>query len=106
MSLLKIDVEGFEKYVIEGTADILSRTQCVFFEASDSLFKRYGYDVHDVCCVLRDMQFDVYGILNNRTTKPMGDSDFVTSVPNLVATKSISRFLERTNYNTEMLTSI
>jgi FkbM family methyltransferase len=99
VNLLKIDVEGFEKFVIEGASDILSKTQCVFFEASDSLFKRFGYDVYDLCSVLKDMQFDIYGIFNDQIKKFVKDSEIISSVPNLIATKSISRFLERTNYN-------
>jgi FkbM family methyltransferase len=99
VSLLKIDVEGFEKFVIEGATDILAKTQCVFFEASNLLFKRYGYDVFDLCCVLKDMRFDVYGIFNDQIIEHINNSEIITSVSNLVATKSISRFLERTNYN-------
>ena len=50
-ALLKIDVEGFEKFVLMGASGLLERTRCVYFEAWDQHFAKHGYlfsEVHDL----------------------------------------------------------
>jgi len=49
--LLKVDVEGYEKFVFEGARKTLDRTQYIYFEAKESHFNDLGYtfaDLHDV----------------------------------------------------------
>jgi FkbM family methyltransferase len=52
VALLKIDVEGYERYVLAGAQDTLRRTDCVFFEAYESAFARFGYSTPDLLEVL------------------------------------------------------
>jgi FkbM family methyltransferase len=60
IKLIKIDVEGFEKFVIEGAEEVLQKTSMVFFESWDQSFKGYGYTAADVITLLESMQFRVY----------------------------------------------
>lgn len=60
IALLKIDVEGYECFVLEGAESTLSRTTCVFIEAWDELTLRYGYRAADVLEMLRRKGFHVF----------------------------------------------
>ena len=62
IALLKIDVEGFEKFVIDGTPEILSRCGCVYFESCDDHFSQYGYSTDDLLKILTSYGFSIYKI--------------------------------------------
>ena len=48
IQLLKIDVEGYEKFVLEGAPQTLERVSCIYFESYERHFSRYGYSCCDV----------------------------------------------------------
>jgi FkbM family methyltransferase len=58
--LLKIDVEGFELFVLRGAPKLLARTDCVYFECGEEGYGRYGYRVADVTRLLQGAGFSVY----------------------------------------------
>ncbi|HHM06439.1 MAG TPA: FkbM family methyltransferase, partial [Gammaproteobacteria bacterium] len=60
IALLKIDVEGFERFVLQGARELLARTQCVFFESWDEHFHRYGYTTADLVADLRAQGFTLF----------------------------------------------
>jgi len=95
IDLLKIDVEGYEKFVMEGASDILSRTRCVYFESHDVSFAEFDYTPADLLRILIDQGFAIYRI----------QDDMVTTVPedhqspvceNLIAVRNLDEFLSRT----------
>ena len=66
VALLKIDVEGYERFVLAGAPDTLRRTDCVFFEAYESAFARFGYATTDllealVAAGFHPLRFDEHG---------------------------------------------
>ena len=60
IALLKIDVEGYERFVLAGAADTLRRTDCVFFEAFDTTFAQFGYSTADLLEMLAATGFMPY----------------------------------------------
>lgn len=60
VNLLKIDVEGYERFVLEGAEETLSRTSCIYIEVSESNFRRFGYGVEDVVAFLSRAGFCLY----------------------------------------------
>ncbi|MHB8453961.1 MAG: FkbM family methyltransferase [Acidiferrobacterales bacterium] len=62
ISLLKVDVEGYEKFVFEGAQDVLRRTDCIYFEVSEENFRKFNYRTTDVLNFLAGHGFDFYRI--------------------------------------------
>ncbi len=60
INLLKIDVEGFEKYVLEGGGDTLAKTQTIMIELAQRNFDRYGYSINDLIKQLSNSGFYLY----------------------------------------------
>ena len=79
IDLLKVDTEGYEKFVFLGGMDTLRRTKCVFFECKEKLFKNYGYGKKDILDILRPLGFKLYKEIP----------------PNLLAVKDIEDFERR-----------
>jgi len=52
VALLKLDVEGFEKFVMEGAGRTLGRTQCVLFESNERRYQSMGYSTCHVLALL------------------------------------------------------
>jgi len=57
VTLLKIDVEGFELFVLRGGKQLLARTDVVYCELSAGNSARFGYHPTDAEAVLRDAGF-------------------------------------------------
>lgn len=62
ISLLKIDTEGYEKFVLDGAPSTLSRTNTVIIEISDEHFKDFGYSSKEVFDILESAGFDLHRI--------------------------------------------
>ena len=98
VALLKVDVEGYEKFVFDGATEVLRRTQCVYFEVSAVHFRRFGYCTRNVIEMLRADGFQVF---NTREPGHLSrvDADFDTeSFENLVALRDVQECRRRTGW--------
>lgn len=76
--VLKIDVEGFELFVLRGSSRILERTDFVYFESWERHFSKFGYGTQEVISLLKKQGFSV-----NR------EEEYVsTKIENLLAVKA------------------
>jgi len=99
VKLLKIDVEGYEKFVFEGGARVLDDTDCVFFESSSFLFARYGYTCDDVFAELRKHGFELFGWRGkNRVEKLPHGYQSGHATENLIAVRDLDSFLATTGF--------
>lgn len=57
VKLLKIDVEGFEYFVLKGAKEILALTDIVYFEVSDGMLSGHGLSPSDLLSLLSDSGF-------------------------------------------------
>lgn len=86
INLLKIDVEGFEKPVLEGASGVLARTRHVIFEAYEPHFRKYGYSTADLLGLLSRAGFATFRIIGDQLVAiPQGFS--ATALENLLATR-------------------
>ena len=64
--LLKIDVEGYEKYVLDGATGLLDRVEAIYFEAWEPHFRRFGYSVAEIRDWLERRGFGIYVMRDGR----------------------------------------
>ena len=98
IDLLKIDVEGYEKFVFQGGCNVLSRTQCVYFESNEKHFTKFGYHTSDIIAVLKKQGFDCFKIAKSFIISPLPNHYTSIENENLIAVKDINIFITKTNY--------
>jgi FkbM family methyltransferase len=81
IDVLKIDVEGFEKFVLEGADATLQRTRLVYIEVFEDNFRRFGYSTSSVISMLRARGFSVF----DPQGKEVDDAFIARDCVNLVA---------------------
>ena len=91
ITLLKIDVEGYEKFVLEGAAKTLQKTSIVLYESWDKHFSGFGYQAGAVIEILETLGFKVYKIDGN-TMKQISVDYRSVNCENLLAVKDIVSF--------------
>jgi len=97
VSLLKIDVEGFELFVFKGGEKTLKITNCIFFECVERLYKNYDYSFSNLFDFLLDHNFKIFKYNENKIQQIFKSSKLLPS-QNLLAIKDVDDFLKRTNY--------
>ncbi len=98
IDLLKIDVEGYEKFVLEGAVGILENTKCIFVEISEENFNRYNYTVSDFLAFLIDKGFKLYVLKDTSKLIPIDESyNLTVHHINIIALRNSKDFYERTH---------
>jgi FkbM family methyltransferase len=86
IALLKIDVEGYEKFVLLGGTQTLPRVRCIYFESLEHELARHGHKVGDVIAFLASHDFKVRRLADGASTTVPLSADACSSDPsNLVA---------------------
>ena len=98
IALIKIDVEGYEKFALEGAKEILQRTTCLYFESSDHHFHRYDYTSSDLFNFIRSIGFNIYSLHSAKTVSLIKITHRSVVGENLIAIKNIEDFVARTGY--------
>jgi FkbM family methyltransferase len=99
IALLKIDVEGYEKYVIEGAKMTLKKVGCIYFEVSEGNFSNFGYGTSDVLIALEQCGFRLFKRQNEREILEI-NRQYIPSYgyENLFGIRDIDDFQNRTQW--------
>lgn len=97
-TLLKIDVEGFEKYVLFGAKNLLKKTAFVYFEAWANHFDKYGYHFSDIFDLLSEKEFKIATFKSSSTLKKITRNTAIPNCINLLAYRDESVIVERTGW--------
>jgi len=100
IALMKIDVEGYEKFVLEGSRKVLKQTECLYIEVSENHFKKFGYTMKDFFTVLENEGFSLFRIHDQKRLLIPTDRDYIQSVSkeNIFALKNRDFFLSRSDF--------
>ena len=96
IDLMKIDVLGYEKFVLLGAEKTLKNTTCIHFPAIEIFYKKYGYIYKDVFDILKNHGFLIHKILSDGTVKLL-DDNYHPKIGDYVAIRNLEQFLERIN---------
>lgn len=86
--LLKIDVEGYELKVLQGSNNILKNTDFVLFESWDSHFSKFEYTLSDIISVFESRQFSVFRITNETELHALDSTAISRNCENLLAVRN------------------
>lgn len=92
VNLLKIDVEGYEKFVLSGSSETLGKTDTIFFEAWDKHFSKYGYKLQDIFSILSPYGFS-YFLNDEAGYKEIGVDYIPDRCVDIIATKLPNLFV-------------
>jgi len=97
VDLLKVDVEGYERFVVAGARGLLPRTRMIYFEAWERHAGRYGYTVGEL---IGDVQREgfVVGRLAGDGFRRVGADHVAAECENLLALRDVDDFQSRTGY--------
>jgi len=105
IDLLKLYAVGFEKYVLLGSTQTLSKTKCVHFrEYEKERSESYNYDYSDVYKILIEHGFKIFQIRKNGKILPIKEYDkveFDKNFMDFVAIRDLDNFIERTGFKIE-----
>jgi len=94
IDLLKIDVEGYEKFVLMGLGDSLNNTSIVYFEVMDAHFHGAGYSFRDVHSLLTDKGFQIFAMNGERIREVHQNEKFPVCL-NLFATRDAESLCQK-----------
>lgn len=98
VSLLKIDVEGYEKFVVEGGKRVISKTQCVYFESFEEHYLKFGYKTRDMLELLVNSGFKILKAIDDLTVCSVSGDYVSQECENLIAVRDLNSFLSRTGW--------
>lgn len=100
VALLKIDVEGYERFVLEGAVDTLKRTACVYYESNERQCARFGYSSNVLIRLFESNGFKIYRISVPGALEPIAhDYCSAKGNENLLAIRDVGAFLSRTGFS-------
>jgi Methyltransferase FkbM domain len=96
ITLLKMDVEGYEKFVVEGARHTLRRTACVHIEVWPEAARGYGYESRAVTHMLSESGFLLFSLGPDGSLHSVPDTYQPPRIMNLVAVRDLADFRART----------
>jgi FkbM family methyltransferase len=95
IALLKVDVEGYEKFVLEGADRLLENILCIYYESAESHFQEFGYSCVELHGILREKGFNLFRFANDRVL--WIDKSYISeNAENIIAVRNIDDFRKRT----------
>lgn len=87
IALLKIDVEGFEIFVLKGGTRTLAKTRAVHIEVGQAHFAKYGYTTKDLLTLLDAAGFALFRLGHDREIERIDTLYVPIKVENLLAAR-------------------
>lgn len=94
IKLLKIDVEGFEKYVLLGAGEALRQVDFIYFEVMDAHYASYDYEFREIFDLLESYGFSLVNFSNGKI-RPVNRDDSFPACCNLFAARDLDYLKEK-----------
>jgi len=94
IALLKVDVEGYEKFVLEGAGRLLENILCICYESAEDHFHQFGYSCLQLNDILKAKGFHLFRFANDRLLRI--DKSYISEkAENIIAVRNINDFKKR-----------
>lgn len=91
--LLKIDVEGYEKFVLQGARELLNKTDVILFESWDEHYKKFNYSLFDILQNLKKYGFS-FMVYRDKSFSEIESNHNSVSCEDIVAVRDVEAFLK------------
>jgi len=101
VDLVKVDVEGYEKFVFLGALKLFKKTECVYYESIADNFTKYNYSLGEIITILSSVGLHSYELRGKNITRITMQSTYYNNghIPNnLFAIRDLDCFVQRTWY--------
>jgi FkbM family methyltransferase len=98
VTLLKIDVEGYELGVLRGATETLERTGCLHIEVAERHTQVFGYGAGAVLDLLLGSGFSVFALDGTDGPCPVDRTFSADCVKNLIAVRNVEELKRRTGW--------
>jgi FkbM family methyltransferase len=102
ISLLKVDAEGYEKFVLAGASQSMAKVECIYFEVDECNFSDFGYSSQDLLRQVMALGFSIWRRNGQKQELvPIEINSFVpltTGYENLFGIRDIHDFASRTKW--------
>ncbi len=98
IALLKVDVEGFEKFVFEGGPEVIGRTECIYFEVCATHFGWFGYTTKELLEMIAIAGFTLLRHVDTESVTRVDTAFDPPQYDNLIAVRDIKQFIDLTGY--------
>jgi FkbM family methyltransferase len=95
ITLLKVDVEGYELFVLRGASKALQRTEFIFLEANTRHSQEFGTTVQDLAGYLHAQNWTLYRVSDPQTLMELPEAPHVDDWENWLATRDVALLRER-----------
>jgi FkbM family methyltransferase len=101
ISLIKIDVEGYEKQVLDGASQTLLKTDCVYFELCEAHARRFGSHNAELLAALEEKGFALFRQTKKGELQALDPSyRQQVQLENAFAIRDLEDFVARTGWRT------
>jgi FkbM family methyltransferase len=102
ISLLKVDVEGYEKFILAGAEQSITKVECIYFEVDEQNFHDFGYSSQDLLRQVADFGFSIWRRNGYKQELVLIEiNSFIapaTGYENLFGIRNIHDFIARTKW--------
>ena len=95
IQLLKVDVEGYEMFVLQGGRETMLRSACVYFEVSESHFEQFGYTTAMLLELIFRSGFQIFRIEHPGLLVSVHRDFKPEHFENLIALRDVADFTNR-----------
>jgi FkbM family methyltransferase len=103
ISLLKVDAEGYEKFVLAGAVQSMEKVECIYFEVDEHNFSNFGYSSQDLLRQVIDSGFSIWRRNGQKQELvPIEINSYIppmTGYENLFGIRDIHDFATRTKWH-------
>lgn len=97
IALIKIDIVGYEKFVLLGAKEILEKTNCIHIPMIEKHFQNFNYNYKDIFEILVQHGFELYGFSSKKIFWPLSQN-YKPHNEDILAIKKLDDFIKRTHY--------
>jgi FkbM family methyltransferase len=98
IALLKIDVEGYEKMVLDGCSELLGSVRALLVEVGDRNSSKFDSTSADVMRLLGQAGFTLFLYRAPRTLMPIDERYRSDAIDNVLAIRDVAAFAARTGW--------